>query len=89
MHPHMPDAPCIMPPSPLPRRSALRFPGSCVAVLLYIVVAVTAAPDNHVGTRIFLCGFMIGPMWLALVTGGIVVSRGAAPPRPPRRIRAA
>uniref|UniRef100_A0A383WIQ7 Uncharacterized protein n=1 Tax=Tetradesmus obliquus TaxID=3088 RepID=A0A383WIQ7_TETOB len=54
--------------------SALRFPGSCVAVLLYILVAVTAAPDNHVGTRIFISGFMLGPMWLAISIGAIVVS---------------
>jgi hypothetical protein len=44
-------------------------------VLLYIVVAVTAAPDNHVGTRIFISGFMLGPMWLAIAMGAIVVSR--------------
>jgi hypothetical protein len=50
-----------------------------VAVLLYIVVSVVAAPDNNVGTRIFLCGFMIGPMWIALITGGLVVG-----PRPGR-----
>lgn len=54
-------------------RSALRFPGACIAVLLYIVVAVVAAPNNHVGTRIYMCGFMIGPMWLAMATGGVVV----------------
>lgn len=49
-----------------------------MAVLLYIVVAVTAAADNHVGTRIFLCGFMVGPMWLALSIGGVVVSSSAS-----------
>jgi len=38
------------------------------------VVAVVAAPNNHVGTRIYMCGFMIGPMWLAMAVGGIVVS---------------
>lgn len=51
---------------------ALRFPGSCVAILLYFVVAVTAAPDCHVGSRIYLCGFMIGPMWLSLLLGGVI-----------------
>eukprot|EP00775_Hariotina_reticulata_P009285 gene9285-9450_t len=54
--------------------NALRFPGACIAVLLYIVVAVVAAPNNHVGTRIYMCGFMIGPMWLAMATGGVVAT---------------
>jgi hypothetical protein len=53
---------------------ALRFPGACVAILLYFVVAVTAAPDCHIGTRIFLCGFMLGPMWLSLLLGGVIVT---------------
>ena len=42
-------------------------------MLLYIVVAVTAAADNHVGTRIALCGFMLGPMWLGVTAGAVVV----------------
>ncbi|WIA41085.1 hypothetical protein OEZ86_004716 [Tetradesmus obliquus] len=62
--------------------SALRFPGSCVAVLLYIVVAVTAAPDNHVGTRIFISGFMLGPMWLAISIGAIVATIAKLMPTP-------
>ncbi|KIZ00884.1 hypothetical protein MNEG_7079 [Monoraphidium neglectum] len=61
---------------------ALRFPGACVAVLLYIVVSVVAAPDNNVGTRIFLCGFMIGPMWIALITGGLVGTFAKLAPTP-------
>lgn len=60
--------------------SALRFPGSCVAVLLYFVVAVTAAVDCHVGTRIFLCGFMLGPMWLSLLLGGVIATLGKLAP---------
>lgn len=35
-----------------------------------------AAPDCHVGTRIFVCGFMIGPLWIALLTGGVISSLG-------------
>ncbi|KAF6256506.1 hypothetical protein COO60DRAFT_100118 [Scenedesmus sp. NREL 46B-D3] len=62
--------------------SALRFPGSCVAVLLYIVVAVTAAPDNHVGTRIFISGFMLGPMWLAIIIGAAVTTIAKLMPSP-------
>lgn len=59
---------------------ALRFPGACVAILLYFVVAVTAAPDCHVGTRIFLCGFMLGPMWLSLLLGGVIVTLAKVAP---------
>lgn len=51
-----------------------------MAVLLYFVVAVTAAVDCHVGTRIFLCGFMIGPMWLSLLIGGIISTLGKLAP---------
>lgn len=58
----------------------LRFPGSCVAILLYFVVAVTGAPDCHVGTRIFLCGFMLGPLTLALPLGGIIATLGKLAP---------
>lgn len=64
----------------LPVCSVLRFPGSCVAILLYFVVAVTAAPDCHIGTRIFLCGFMIGPMWLSLLLGGVIATLGKLAP---------
>lgn len=70
----------LSPPFTVVSCSALRFPGSCVAILLYFVVAVTAAPDCHVGTRIFLCGFMIGPMWLSLLLGGTISSLGKLAP---------
>lgn len=51
-----------------------------MAVLLYFVVAVIAAPDCHIGTRIFLCGFMLGPMWLSLLLGGIIATLGKLAP---------
>jgi hypothetical protein len=49
-------------------------------VLLYMVVAVTAAPDCHIGTRIYICGFMIGPLWIALIVGGAISTAGKLAP---------
>lgn len=56
----------------------LRFPVSCAAPVLYIVLSLLAPPSCDIGSKLTTGVFIMGPQLVGTITAGIVVSKCAS-----------